>query len=56
MKSRKTMKHTLLVQETIQQIKSRFTPKIPDIKRCIEMLMEKEYLDRLDNDEIGYLA
>ncbi|KAF2417427.1 Cullin-domain-containing protein [Tothia fuscella] len=56
MKSRKKMKHTLLVTETIQQIKSRFSPKVSDIKKCIDILLEKEYLERLEGDELGYLA
>lgn len=56
MKARKKMKHSLLISETINQIKSRFSPKVPDIKKCIEMLLEKEYLERLDDDELGYLA
>ncbi|KFY34806.1 hypothetical protein V495_08105, partial [Pseudogymnoascus sp. VKM F-4514 (FW-929)] len=56
MKARKKMKHSLLVRDTIDQIKTRFVPKIPDIKKCIEILLEKEYLERLDDDELGYLA
>lgn len=56
MKSRKRMKHVQLVQEVIQQVKSRFPPKIPDIKKNIEALMEKDYIERLDNDELAYIA
>ncbi|CZT06180.1 probable SCF complex member Cullin 1 [Rhynchosporium agropyri] len=56
MKARKKMKHTNLVSECINQIKTRFVPKIPDIKKCIDILLEKEYLERLEDDELGYLA
>ncbi|RJE23485.1 cullin 1 [Aspergillus sclerotialis] len=56
MKSRKRMKHVQLVQEVIQQVKSRFPPKVPDIKKNIEALMEKDYVERLDGDEIAYIA
>lgn len=56
MKSRKKMKHVQLVQETIQQIKGRFAPQIPDIKKCIDILLDKEYLERFEGDELGYLA
>ena len=56
MNSLNTMNHAQLVSETIQQIKSRFSPKVGDIKKCIDILLEKEYLERLDGDELGYLA
>ncbi|KAI2635980.1 Cullin-domain-containing protein [Xylaria nigripes] len=56
MKARKKMKHSVLVGECITQIKSRFVPKIGDIKKNIEILLDKEYLERLDDDELGYLA
>ena len=50
------MKHTLLVQETIEQVRNRFPPKVPDIKKNIDALLEKEYLERLEGDELAYLA
>ncbi|EAA65587.1 conserved hypothetical protein [Aspergillus nidulans FGSC A4] len=56
MKSRKKMKHVQLVQEVIHQVKSRFPPQVPDIKKNIEALMEKDYIERLDGDEIAYIA
>jgi cullin 1 len=56
MKARKHMKHQQLVSEAINQIRARFVPKVSDIKKCIEILLDKEYLERLEEDEIGYLA
>ncbi|CAG8783099.1 16497_t:CDS:2, partial [Racocetra fulgida] len=46
MKSRKSLTHTSLVQEVINQAKSRFNPSMPMIKKCIEQLLEKQYIQR----------
>lgn len=56
MKSRKKMKHFELVQEIISQVKSRFEPKIPEIKKSIDQLIDMEYMERLENEELQYLA
>jgi len=56
MKGRKKLKHVLLVEEVINQVRNRFPPKISDIKKNIDALMEKDYIERLDNDELAYIA
>ncbi|KAF9463083.1 Cullin [Collybia nuda] len=58
MKARKTMKNQGLIQEVISQISQRFSPKIPDIKKAIETLLEKEYIERVDGskDTFAYVA
>ncbi|KAJ7263867.1 Cullin [Mycena rebaudengoi] len=55
MKARKTMKHQPLIQEVTAQ---RFTPQIPDIKKPLETLLEKEYIARVDGsrDAFAYVA
>ncbi|KAL1871605.1 hypothetical protein VTK73DRAFT_1954 [Phialemonium thermophilum] len=56
MKARKRMTYQQLLLETAHQIRQRFVPPVNDIKKCIEILLDKEYLERLEDDELGYLA
>lgn len=58
MKSRKLLRHNALIEEVINQSKARFAPSIPMIKKCIEALIDKQYLERTPNstDEYSYVA
>lgn len=56
MKARKELKHVSLVQETIEQSRKRFQPKVPEIKKSIDALVDKEYLERMDDNKYRYLA
>ncbi|CAD6190298.1 unnamed protein product [Caenorhabditis auriculariae] len=57
MKTRKVLKHNALVAEVMDQTRGRFTPDVPFIKKSIEDLIEKMYIQRTDqNDEYQYLA
>ena len=58
MKSRKTATHNELVAEVIKQLAHRFKCMPTSIKRCIESLIEREYLcrDGDDRNRYNYLA
>jgi len=58
MKTRKTMEHNSLVAEVIKQVSARFQPSPADVKRRIEGLIERDYMER-DRESKGvyhYLA
>uniref|UniRef100_A0A914MYS6 Cullin family profile domain-containing protein n=1 Tax=Meloidogyne incognita TaxID=6306 RepID=A0A914MYS6_MELIC len=57
MKARKVMKHNLLVEEVLKQTQSRFFPDVQFIKKNIEALIDKLYIQRTDqNDEYEYIS
>jgi len=56
MKTRKTSSHNLLISELYNQLK--FPVKASDLKKRIESLIEREYIERdsEDNSLYNYLA
>ncbi|ORY31833.1 putative ubiquitin-protein ligase [Naematelia encephala] len=58
MKARKSMKHQALIQEVTANISTKFTPKVPEIKKAIDYLLDKEYLERVEGsiDTYNYMA
>ncbi|KAG0209305.1 Cullin-2 [Mortierella sp. GBA30] len=55
MKSRRVLSHMQLVQEVIEQCKTRFSPSVPMIKKCIEQLLDKQYIERAENSLDRYV-
>ena len=45
------MKHQALIQEVTAQISQKFTPKVPEIKKAIDYLLDKEYLERAEESK-----
>lgn len=54
MKDRKTMEHNLLIAEVTKQLSSRFMPSPVMIKKRIEALIDREYLERSSDDRRAY--
>eukprot|EP01103_Thecamoeba_quadrilineata_P019179 TRINITY_DN765_c0_g1_i1.p1 TRINITY_DN765_c0_g1~~TRINITY_DN765_c0_g1_i1.p1 ORF type:complete len:756 (+),score=129.29 TRINITY_DN765_c0_g1_i1:106-2268(+) len=58
MKSRRTMEHSNLISEVTKQLSSRFLPNPVIVKKRIESLIERDYLERskVDRKIYQYLA
>ncbi|RDW63037.1 cullin family protein [Aspergillus mulundensis] len=56
MKSRKTITHAELVAEVIKATRSRGVLEPADIKRNIEKLIEKDYMEREEGNKYQYVA
>ena len=58
MKARKALQHNDLIAEVTRQLSSRFVPVPANVKKRIESLIEREYLerDRSDRRLYKYLA
>lgn len=54
MKARKQMEHLQLVNETTRQLQSRFRPNPSVIKKRIESLIEREYIERMPHNHKLY--
>ena len=58
-RQRKSLAHTSLLNETITQLAAQFKPDVNMIKKKIESLIEREYLERIEDAPVAsyrYLA
>lgn len=55
MKARKTLNHNELIAEVTKQLSIRFSPAPQFIKKRIESLIEREYLERSENEHRLYM-
>lgn len=56
MKSRKEIGHAELIAETIKATKTRGTMQPGDIKKQIDKLIDKEYMERTEGNRYAYVA
>jgi cullin 1 len=56
MKSRKNLTYQQLALETVHQLQARFIPKDTDLRSCVDLLINKEFLERVDDGSLEYLA
>ncbi|VDO37486.1 unnamed protein product [Onchocerca flexuosa] len=54
MKIRKKMKHSELIKEVFEQLGSRFTPNVKMFKKSIDFLIDRDYLQRMENEKNVY--
>lgn len=54
MKAKKQLKHAELVQEVVESVKSRFQVEVNEVKKQFEILIEKEYMERVEGDRSTY--
>ena len=50
-RQRKELTHQKLMAEVIQQLTARFMPDVTMVKKRIESLIEREYLERIEERE-----
>lgn len=59
LRQRKELSHQQLMSETLSQLVGQFKPEVNMVKKRIESLIEREYLERIEGaqvDSYRYLA
>ncbi|EEB06499.1 Cullin 4 [Schizosaccharomyces japonicus yFS275] len=56
MKANKTMTYNQLVRQTMDYLQIRGKPDLSEVKKGIEKLIEKEYIERTDDTNLAYVA
>jgi cullin 1 len=56
MKARKVHTHVELVGDVIAQVRSRFVPQVADVKENISVMLDREFIRRVDDRTYEYVA